>query len=63
MILYRIIITPLYMCATQTTLYRLKQPKNFYSVCFAHVHLKLESVDALTTTYVVTTDFCIQVYL
>ena len=28
----RIIITPLYMCATQTTLNRLKQPKNFYSV-------------------------------
>ena len=31
-IFYRIIITPLYMCATQTTLNRLKQPKNFYSV-------------------------------
>ena len=27
----RIIITPLYRCATQTTLNRLKQPKNFYS--------------------------------
>ena len=25
-------ITPLYMCATQTTLNRLKQPKNFYRV-------------------------------
>ena len=28
----RIIITPLYMCVTQTTLNRLKQPKHFYSV-------------------------------
>ena len=28
----RIIITPLYMCVTQTTLNRLKQPKSFYSV-------------------------------
>ena len=27
-----IIYTPLYMCATQTTLNRLKQPKNLYSV-------------------------------
>ena len=30
-IFYRVTITPLYMCATQTTLNRLKQPKNFYS--------------------------------
>ena len=29
---FRIIITPLYMCTTQATLNRLKQPKNFYSV-------------------------------
>ena len=29
MIFYRIIITPLHVCATQATLNRLKQPKNF----------------------------------
>ena len=39
-IFYRTIITPLYMCGTQTILNRLKQPKHFYSV-YSH-----ESVSA-----------------